>query len=112
MECRLVTLYKEYYTLYSKKDYDNTKLSQQDLEICYILSRVFNHHTSYIETSGDIQSPNNSTKQEKWLSSHCNTATTKLKDLKNEIYPCIASSIAYCLCQRDSKLCKRMARHL
>ncbi len=33
MECRLVTLYKEYYALYNKKDYDNNKLSQQDLEI-------------------------------------------------------------------------------
>lgn len=31
-----------------------TKLSQQELEICYILSRIFNYYTSYAEILGDI----------------------------------------------------------
>ncbi len=31
-----------------------TKLSQQELEICYILSRIFNYYTSCAEILGDI----------------------------------------------------------
>ena len=31
-----------------------SELSQQDLEICYILSRIFNYYTSYAEILGDI----------------------------------------------------------
>lgn len=30
------------------------RLSQQELEICYILSRIFNYYTSYAEILGDI----------------------------------------------------------
>ena len=32
-----------------------SELSQQDLEICYILSRIFNYYTSYVEILGDIE---------------------------------------------------------
>ncbi|BBB20366.1 hypothetical protein [Helicobacter cinaedi] len=32
-----------------------TKLSQQELEICYILSRIFNYYTSYVEILGHIE---------------------------------------------------------
>lgn len=32
-----------------------TKLSLQELEICYILSRIFNYYTSYDEILGDIK---------------------------------------------------------
>ena len=31
------------------------RLSQQELEICYILSRIFNYYTSYVEILGDIE---------------------------------------------------------
>lgn len=32
-----------------------TKLSQQELEICYILSRIFNYYTAYDDILGDIK---------------------------------------------------------
>lgn len=31
------------------------RLSQQELEICYILSRIFNYYTSYVEILGNIE---------------------------------------------------------